>query len=286
MRSLALSSAASCWSHFGAPNGGFDETKSQWCYHLRAPGAIIDVYDWKLESWSIEVYEQSNDEGKAQRIGTQFAHLLAKESNKHSAVIAKAAREATGYIFQNPYLLYYETGDELLARAVEGSIGDRIFCCRAAFFMFISAFEGLLNLIYEMYLKPELRDERIRERLGREQIDIKVRLAPVYCECVSKDRIDHESDAFKRFHSVANSRNDFIHANITTPMKRPVVIEDRCTFIVEPATRDKQGLPRSVGDLAPSDIETVKKAIDALVTQLLGSMKPRYRREFSGVLDH
>jgi hypothetical protein len=195
------------------------------------------------------------------------------------------ATAATAYVFQNPYLLYYESGRELLTRATEGNIGDAICCSRAAFFMFISAFEGLLNLIYELYLKSSLRDERIVERLGREQIDLKVRLASVYCDCFSKDRMDDESPAFKRFHSLINLRNDFVHANLTKPMKRPVVIEDGFRFIIEPESRGKDGLPKSAGDLMPEDIVIVKSVIDDLIMELLRSMKPRIRREFSGVLE-
>ena len=45
---------------FGEPNSkSFDEDKSQWAYYLRVPGAHLDIYDWKLDSWSIAVYEDS-----------------------------------------------------------------------------------------------------------------------------------------------------------------------------------------------------------------------------------
>lgn len=272
---------------YGPPNSeNFDDLKSQWCYHLKVRDAFIEVYDWKLETWSIAVYEKNNDEVAANAIAREFEQLIVQSCSKHSGAIKKAASQASGYVFQNPYLLYYETGEQLLARAVDGKVSDDVNSCLAAFFMFMSAFEGFLNLLYEMYLKRTLRDERIYDRLGREQIDIKVRLAPLYCECFSGDQIDHQASEFKRFHYIANLRNDFIHANLTKPMKRPVVIEDGFTFIVEQDSRDKHGLPRNASDLNASDIVTVKQTIDELIALLLQSMKPRYRREISGVLEY
>jgi hypothetical protein len=125
-----------------------------------------------------------------------------------------------------------------------------------------------------------LRDERIYERLARDQIDIKVRLAPVYCTCFSNNPIDHHSDAFKRFHSIVNLRNDFIHANLTKPMKTPIVCEDGHTFMVELDDREKDGLPKSFAILDPHDIEGVKESIDEMVELLIEAMQPRFRHEF------
>lgn len=52
---------------------------------------------------------------------------------------------------------------------------DDIF--KSAFLMLLSSFEGFLNILYELYLQPELRSDRLFERISREQVDIKLRLA-------------------------------------------------------------------------------------------------------------
>jgi hypothetical protein len=149
---------------------------------------------------------------------------------------------------------------------------------------FIAAFEGLLNLIYELYAKPDLRDGRIYDRLAREQIDIKVRLAPLYCCCFGSKLVDHHSEPFKQFHSIANLRNDFIHANLTKPMKTPIVIEDELSFAVEQTSRDKNSLPKSIDALYPQDIQMVKDNIDQMVELLIEDMQPRFRHEFKKIL--
>ena len=142
-----------------------------------------------------------------------------------------------------------------------------------------------MNLLYELYLNSALRDDRISDRLSREQIDIKVRLAPIYCECFSRQSFDHTTEVFKRFHSLVNRRNDFVHANLTTPMKRPLVSEDDMTFLVETSTRDRYGLPVSPSDLTTNDIANAKTIIDDIVTQIIDSMRPRYRHEFTTVIN-
>jgi uncharacterized tellurite resistance protein B-like protein len=302
---------------FGSPNSEwFDEGKSQWAYYLRVPGAYLDVYDWKLYSWSIAVYEDSalenakqeyssnddqgapnqeivssiskafekGDKRKAEKIGNEFLSFLRKHIPKSNSKIKKAEAEATKFVLQNPFTLYYQSAASLLERASDPVISTSDYY-RSAFFLFIAAFEGLLNLIYELYLKVDLRDGRIYDRLSREQIDIKVRLAPLYCDCFSGKSFDHTSEVFKQFHSIVNLRNDFIHANLTKPMKRAIVIEDGHIFIVEQSSRDKNGLPKSIDTLTEEDLKLIKDNINQMIDMLAEIMKPRFRREFRSILE-
>ena len=195
----------------------------------------------------------------------------------------QSGRRGRAFRLQNPFALYYNSAEVLLGKAEESDNNSSDYC-RSAFFLFIAAFEGLLNLIYELYAKPNLRDERIYDRLAREQIDIKVRLAPLYCSCFTNTPVDHHSEVFKRFHSIVNLRNDFIHANFTKPMKTPIVVEDSITFMVEQDTRDKNGLPKSIMDLIPPDIQTIKDSIDQMTGLLIEAMQPRFRHEFKRIL--
>jgi hypothetical protein len=274
----------------------------------------LNIYDWKLDTWSIAVYEDSalehaeqayasadksslnpelvnqileafdkGDEAKAEEIGNEFLALLRKYIPKSAAKIKKAEAEANQFVLQNPFTLYYNSAVDLLEEAPEAGIDSSNYY-RSAFFLFIAAFEGLLNLIYELYLKADLRDERIYERLSREQIDIKVRLAPTYCDCFTGKPFNHGSEVFKRFHSIVNLRNDFIHANFTKPMKRSIVVEDGYTFILEQNYRDKNGLPKSIDVLTEEDLQIIKENINHMIDLLAEGMKPRFRREFRKIL--
>ena len=299
---------------FGLPNKKPESAETQWAYYLRAPGAFLEVSDWKGESWSIAVYGDSNltinrarselesrgasDEEISQRIaeltdeidwrtaetiGRDFLTLLKRQAKSYSDLVNKHSKEANSFVLQNPFVVYWNSAVNLLENVTDTSSVAQDYY-RSAFFLFIAAFEGLLNLIYELYVRYELRDDRIYERLSREQIDIKVRLAPLYCDCFSENLIDHTSDIFKRFHSIANLRNDFIHANFTKPMRRSVIEEDGHSFIIESTRRDKYGLPKSISDLSYDDLDLVKKSINEMTDLLVSSMTPRFRHEFRRVM--
>jgi hypothetical protein len=149
---------------FGDPNNDFDDLKSQWAYFLRVPNAYIEIYDWKLESWSISVYEDSNtalaneilgstpeknanedfgekyqeflskvDEAKAEKIGLEFLDLLRKHISKSASKIKKAAAEANQFVIQNPFALYYNSASNLLNKT-SSIINDVSDYYRSAFF--------------------------------------------------------------------------------------------------------------------------------------------------------
>jgi hypothetical protein len=141
-----------------------------------------------------------------------------------------------------------------------------------------------LNIMYEIYLKAELRDDRIAARLPREQIDIKLRLAPLYCECFAGKPIDHSSDAFRKFNLLVDRRNNFIHANITKSLKTAVIDYDRMTFYMESESHRKSNVPTSLSAFGIEDVKNMIQVIEDIVAQVLKSMTPRYRKEFSSVL--
>jgi len=193
--------------------------------------------------------------------------------------------------------LYFNNAENILERASQWSNEETIKASwelyrlagsgdlyRAAFFLYVASFEGLLNLIYEIYLNPALRDERIFNRLKREQIDIKLRLAPIYCTCFKHEVIDASTEEFHRFQYIVDLRNDFIHANITKPMKSSIVQEDDFVFWIDSEQSSKYGLPRDATELDQHHLKFVRRAILDMVKIILDAMKPRYKREFSQVI--
>lgn len=79
--------------NFGQPNSSeFDNTKTQWAYLLKTKDVIINVYDWKLESWTIEVFEANENKKRAEKIGLELASLIEKNRMKHKGIINKIAK--------------------------------------------------------------------------------------------------------------------------------------------------------------------------------------------------
>jgi len=133
-------------------------------------------------------------------------------------------------------------------------------------------------------LKVELRDDRVADRLVREQVDLKLRLAPVYCDCFAGQPIDHTTQAFRNFHRLVNARNDFIHANVTRAMKTSVVNYDGMTFLVNLERNQDATVPDSMSGFGIEETKSIKGTVDAILSQVLTSMKPRYKKEFGSVV--
>lgn len=285
---------------FGEPNReSIDETAQQWVFLIKTENAQIEVNDWKLESWSIHVYDANNDVGRSEGLIKELEKQIIHASAKHRSFLANVLKSPAGHVIENPYALYYRTAQELIEiaeklRAKDGipsstisDLGDwptHYTICRAALFNLIAAVEGLLNLVYEIYLKVELRDDRIADRLAREQIDVKLRLAPIYCDCFTGKPGDHTTEAFRNFNRLVNTRNDFIHANVTKSMKIPVVSYDEMSFIVNPENLRDGILPGLMNDIGIEDVKNIKAIVDAIVALVFSNMKPRDQMQFESVM--
>lgn len=285
-------------SMFGEPNREYiDEDKQQWVFLLKTTNAKLEVNDWKLGSWSVHVYEENGDEARAEKILNELVQQATRAALKHRKAISELLQSPPGHILENPFSLYLQTAVDLLelARKSKTPFGEgnqfsdwmaQYSLCRAAFFQFIACMEGFLNLVYEVFLKPELRDERIMERLAREQIDIKLRLAPIYCTCFTAKPIDHTTDAFRDFLRLVNARNDFIHANITKAMKTAIVVHENTTFLVAPENSKSAGVaPTLISSIGVEDLDRTHVVITAIVEQITSSMKPRFRKQFRSVMN-
>lgn len=148
--------------------------------------------------------------------------------------------------------------------------------------MLLSSFEGFLNILYELYLHPELREDRIFARIGREQIDIKLRMAPIYCDGFKVETINHEDSRFKNYLRLINLRNDYVHANLIKRLERYVHKEDDFTFIIE--NEDNSDIPTNFNELQLEHVELAKKYIDEVIELVLESMKTKTKREFKDII--
>lgn len=74
--------------------------------------------------------------------------------------------------------------------------------------------EAFVNLLMYMQMKPELKgDDRLRENLFRQPIDVRVR--SLSHNCLGFERaVDYSHEACRRYHSLVNERNDLLHGNV------------------------------------------------------------------------
>jgi len=285
---------------FGPPNSNmFDDMKSQWQYSIQSPEAYFEIYDWKVFSWSIGVYLKKGVKKSAEDVAQELLKAFEKQAAKHNSAIKEKLKDPDGIVIENPFLTYRETADSLfellndLKNPKQNEEGKLEFggwmkhydLCRSAFIMYLSSVEGFVNLIYELYLRKELREKRIYDRVCREQIDLKLRLAPVYCECFEADVLDPEAEAFKQFHSLANLRNDFVHANLTKPMMNPIIYEEDIEFVIDSDSTTAIGIPSNFREFESQHVERTKEITQNLIDYVLASMSPRFRKEFESVME-
>lgn len=74
--------------------------------------------------------------------------------------------------------------------------------------------ESFVNLLLFILMKPELKaDERLRENLIRQPIDIRVKSLKNNC-LGFKEAINYSLDICGKYHSLVNERNDLLHGNV------------------------------------------------------------------------
>jgi hypothetical protein len=76
------------------------------------------------------------------------------------------------------------------------------------------AAEAFVNLLLYVLLKPEIReDQRLRENVIRQPIDVRIRSLSINCVGFSKQP-DYASEPCRKYHTLVNERNDLLHGNV------------------------------------------------------------------------
>ena len=74
--------------------------------------------------------------------------------------------------------------------------------------------EAFVNLLLYLLMKPALKkDDRLRENLIRQPIDVRIKSLSHNCIGFKAD-IDYSNEACRRYHSLVNERNDLLHGNV------------------------------------------------------------------------
>jgi hypothetical protein len=74
--------------------------------------------------------------------------------------------------------------------------------------------EAFVNLLLYVLLRPELKaDQRLRDNVFRQPIDIRVKSLALNCQGF-KTAPDYSSQACKNYHTLVNERNDLLHGNV------------------------------------------------------------------------
>jgi len=271
---------------YGPPTQMANSGRTQWCFDLETSNSQVRIRDWNKSSWVVDVYHDKHDRQAAEAIGQNIIKLLLHQGKNYTAQVKQLTAKPRYTTIQNPFRIYFASADNLLSLAQHAvNVGEREDLCRSAFFLFLSSFEGLLNIIYDLYLKPFLNNDRIRGTLVRANIDVKLQLAPLYCVCFSKDTIQYSGDEIERYMSIVNLRNDFIHANMSATMKTPIIQEDGYIFFVESMALTSHNIPKSLAALDVEHLQFVKQTIGDMASAVINSMNHKFKHDFSTAME-
>jgi hypothetical protein len=287
-------------NQFGTPNNlSVDDDRVKWSYSLSYKDILIDIYDWKQLSCSIVIYSINRNKLESEKLASLINNLISHEGKKYQRELKEKVKNPSARIIQNPFQLYFSTAKSLKTIAMELSSNKndngtfdflnqfQIFSkhfdvSRSAFLMYLSSFEGFLNLMYELHIKKEYKDERIFNTINRLQIDLKLRMLPTYCNGFKNKLIDDSDDRFKNYLRLVNLRNDFVHANFIKSEERQVIQVDDLDFIY--LNNSDDFIPKDFSQISIEHLETTEKCIIDATHLVFESMRPSYARHFIGIL--
>jgi len=135
---------------------------------------------------------------------------------------------------------------------------------------YFMALEGFVNLLYHAFLKKELRDQNLEQRLD---IEMKLLFMPTLCNGFKTQLFDSESEVFADFKQLRNYRNEMFHSKITDSLKGVQFLQDGFLYNVDMEKRKKGSLfPPAVETLRNEDVLKVKGIVDKLIEEILNKM--------------
>ncbi len=280
--------------------------KVQWQFHIKYGDYFIEVYDWKFYKCTAIVHgDVSKDDCEV--VMDEFIKLLVSFVDNYTGRLKKTIQRATVRYIENPFALNIESASILhnqlednledkssnsssddLAKMVNNFyVQDRLKkgAVQGSYILYLSAFEGFLNLIHHLYLKDEIRkDTKKASEISRANLNEKIPAMPKYCICFD-DNVEFKSDAFDKYYSIINLRNDFIHANLTDSMENAMLTESDFHFhVLSNKYETTYGLPYVFSALTKEHIDFVADTIRAVVQEIIDRMKLPHRDEFESVI--
>jgi hypothetical protein len=146
--------------------------------------------------------------------------------------------------------------------------------------------EAFVNLLLYILMKPALKkDDRLRENLIRQPIDVRIKSLSHNCIGFKTD-IDYSDDVCRRYHSLVNERNDLLHGNVVVDKLKfnEIYFNGRVPVFQSYSTMWDRAFgveQESVGlELLKQERETVENLIEYIVS-CLDDAKQKQVRIFS-----
>jgi hypothetical protein len=234
-------------ARFGNPNGlsmlarnPSSDNVIQWQYTIKAGDSLIDFWGmnrqleftintaqtFQSEDWQI-VFAVLQSEFKEYRKEISFITkslepwvLFVNPFNRLNKTVASLESRLKTLTITEPspvriqaskkdHQQYFKEYKRWLAQIDEGALlGTSVRLIVPVFA------ESFINLLIFLLAKPDVKsNQRVYDNLLKDPIDVRVGGLHLHCDGFDK-AIDAHAEEFKNFHTLMNSRNDFLHGNV------------------------------------------------------------------------
>lgn len=300
--------------HFGRPNCVPEmlvdvEEKIIWKYVLKGPRRFLSVYDWKLYTWSIGIslpwsrncrnvgFEEITKYDEEAR---SDANILLGEIMEYAKTAEIPITEHSYQLIENTYKINYSYGEHFLQSLdqpmnastlpeLAQSFGHfEVFedCCIAwaAVMSFVISVEAMFNILFEIYLKKEIReDEALRQHIIRLSLPDKWLLFASLCTCFAK-QLDRRCRGYQSLKRLIGIRNSWAHATVSDEMRTFIIRKDKLMFATKRSPISKDIHP-SISAVDYALVRRTKEDVAAIKLEILSAMKTNDKRKFAKALE-
>jgi len=300
--------------HFGRPNYLVPSDRITWEYVLKGPRRYLAVYDWKLHSWGIGIRlpwtftEQKTsfeDIHKYDEEARADANILLEEIMKYAKTVEIPVTKHSYQWIENTYKISYSYGEhflqsldqrmdtstvpELAQSFVHLAYFEDSCIAWAAIMSFLLSVEAMFNILFEIYLKKEIRrDEALRQHIFRLSLPDKWLLSASLCTCFVKP-LDRKCWGYQSLTRLIKIRNNWAHAIISDEMRTFLIRKDKLMFATKRSPiyreRERAHVYPSMSAVDYASARRVKNDIDAIKLEILSAMKTNDKRKFTEALE-
>lgn len=240
--------------------------------------------------------EETNYDDEARADANVLLDEISKYAKTFKIPVTKHSYQIIENTFQTSYL-YGEILRESLEKPIDRSnmpeIAQSVYpsgvvedtCIAWASAMsYILSVEALFNILFEVYLKRDIYDDKaLRQDVLRLPLIDKWLLFASLCSCFSRP-LDRTSQGYQSLKSLVDIRNNWAHVNIGEEMRTYIIEEDGLRFATGrlPIVRNTESRLSSVNYYW---VMKVQEDVYRIKSEILNAMKPSLRKKFEKALE-
>jgi len=285
----------------------------QWNYTLMCRGNVIEVWG---KTAQVEIFIEWFSKFQ-KKSWTRMIESIKGDFQNYGAKISEARNILEKWkIFVNPYVRLKTTVDLYAARLEALHVEDNtlppnplstkemktlqrrmqesinLYREAAALSMSVKMLlpvlaESFVNLLVFVLRKDELKnDERLYENFIRSAIDVRIKGLHLHCTGFARG-IDAQAQEFKDFHSLMNTRNDFVHGNVNPVALtlREVYFDGTIPLFRETLSFAERALSGTLRFIEPNETMRDLQTVRAFERFVLSHLKPVTRAQVDRVLN-